>query len=404
MKKVFLSALIFHLTWVFISCNSVSKKVNFTPSLNTRKECTISVVGYKDEFEVLQQIANDFKEFYPNVEIVYTCLQNNNTDIRNRFKTSKEIDIFMSPNLDSFISSDEIFINNSLDLNTIGIDFTYFNVSFLSYFTYDDKLLSLPLFPENYGMMVNEDIFNSVGLSIPSNISELVDTVLQFSKNGYSSPILANQKTYGLCFMPIYIDLINADCDVEEAFTEAITCAHNFTWLGGIHSDSYNISDNPRDIINRFFMGDIPIALISLSDYSLTSKMKLESSDYKSHRFDFSYAASPFCFDKNSAYFEKENFIALNIFKDSKNLDYACEFMRFVSLEDNIRKISELKNNCGVLYEKGKSNFSYFNNLQKKYVLDNSGLKEYLGIVGLRAFKFSEYWNKSSWTEFKKSL
>lgn len=403
MKKVLISALILQFLVILGSCNSVNKRVAFDPRLDTKKKCTISIVGYLEEFEVLYLIEEDFKFYYPNVEISYTCLKNYTNDVKNRFSTGKEIDIFLNPDFEFTGLESNIFFENSLDLNSLNIDFTYFNRSYLSYFSKDEKLYSLPLFPENYGMMVNKDIFLSCGLSVPANITELFDAMDTLYSNGYSSPILAQQKYYGLNFMPVYIELINSGSSAEEAFSEAISYAHNFMWIGGLNSDSFSLSEDPRDLINRFFKGDIPIALISLSDFSLTSKIKLENPDYKSNRFDYFYAASPFGFYSKDAYMQKNGFVSLNVFKDSCNLDYTCEFIRFISKEDNIKKINKNFTSCGVLYEKEKSDFDYFNSLKKKYVMDDSGVQEYLGIAGLGAFKYSEDWNKTSWVEFKKA-
>ena len=51
--------------------SSVSDNQEFEPKLDTDKNVSLKVAGFLGNFEALDQIVNEFNEYYPNVVITY---------------------------------------------------------------------------------------------------------------------------------------------------------------------------------------------------------------------------------------------------------------------------------------------------------------------------------------------
>ena len=53
---------------------SQESKTGFVPKLDTKTECSITVVGHYNNFEALEAEFNRFSKYYPNVKMTYTFM------------------------------------------------------------------------------------------------------------------------------------------------------------------------------------------------------------------------------------------------------------------------------------------------------------------------------------------
>ena len=53
---------------------SQESKAGFVPKLDTKTECSITVVGHYNNFEALEAEFNRFSKYYPNVKMTYTFM------------------------------------------------------------------------------------------------------------------------------------------------------------------------------------------------------------------------------------------------------------------------------------------------------------------------------------------
>ena len=64
----------------------------------------------------------------------------------------------------------------------------------------------LPVFSTTYGMLVNNDLFEKEGLSVPTTYPELVAVCNAFREKGYANPIMgfSREETTSLFTLTIY--------------------------------------------------------------------------------------------------------------------------------------------------------------------------------------------------------
>ena len=85
MKKILCLLFSVLMVLTFASCASANREApadeGFTPSLDTSASCHIHVVGGYDNFEALEAEFDRFNEYYPNVELTYTKIDDYNNMI-----------------------------------------------------------------------------------------------------------------------------------------------------------------------------------------------------------------------------------------------------------------------------------------------------------------------------------
>jgi ABC-type glycerol-3-phosphate transport system substrate-binding protein len=77
----------------------------------------------------------------------------------------------------------------------------------------------VPFFSNPYGMLVNNDLFEKEGLSVPSTYQELVEVCDAFLEKGYKNPIMGftNEETTSLYTLTIYPFFCETVADDAEA-------------------------------------------------------------------------------------------------------------------------------------------------------------------------------------------
>ena len=96
MKKLLVVILVICMAISLVACAGKTPDENevFTPSLDTNTNCSITVVGSYDNFEALEAEFDRFNEFYPNVELSYTYLDNYKKSITTALASQNPPDIF----------------------------------------------------------------------------------------------------------------------------------------------------------------------------------------------------------------------------------------------------------------------------------------------------------------------
>ncbi|MBQ9483753.1 MAG: carbohydrate ABC transporter substrate-binding protein, partial [Ruminiclostridium sp.] len=180
---------------IFPGCSESKKPeeqtAGFKPQLDTNTACSISVYGNYGNFEPLETEFAAFNEYYPNVELSYTNLDNYNSSIGAALKSSEAPNIYMIWHW--MIDKEEYssLFNAAEDLSDSALGFDLGVIkSGLLYKDEDGKVPMVPIFSTTYGMLVNEDLFAKEGLSVPKTYEELCSVCKALKDKGYKSPIM----------------------------------------------------------------------------------------------------------------------------------------------------------------------------------------------------------------------
>ena len=96
MKRVLTVLLALLLVLLAASCGKKTDDETFTPALDTETACKISVVGSYDNFEALEAEFDRFNEYYPNVELSYTKIDDYNNAIATVLSGNDAPNVFFS--------------------------------------------------------------------------------------------------------------------------------------------------------------------------------------------------------------------------------------------------------------------------------------------------------------------
>ena len=333
-----------------IACNGGNKPdtpdtpKGFTPSLDPETACTIHIVGHYSNFEALEAEFDRFQEYYPNVELVYTYLDNYNGVIPTALGGAEAPDIFFTyPWMIDREDVQPIFqVTEDLSDPALGIDLECLRPGLI----YRDKsgaVSMVPIFCTTYGMMVNEDIFAKEGLAVPTTYEDLLLVCDALQKAGYANPMMGYNRGTFLTFPLFYPYFCAEILGNETAIAEmnrmdpaagkymrgALELAVDFMNHGYINLEECNTLENDYNaVIMRFFEGDIPMMLASGNTVSGTEKRQAQSEAYAANPFAYSFHPVPSTED--GGYFFITVSLSFSVNKNSPNLDMANEFMRFL--------------------------------------------------------------------------
>ena len=96
MKKVLCILVLLFTLFAFTSCKEEEKDEGFKPLLDQEISGVISVAGHYDNFKELEEEFNRFNQYYPNVELKYTKLDNYNRVIATTLLSDAAPDIYFS--------------------------------------------------------------------------------------------------------------------------------------------------------------------------------------------------------------------------------------------------------------------------------------------------------------------
>ena len=338
------------MTALLASCGSTPEGPSdeFKPSLDTKTECNIRVVGNYSNFEALEAEFDRFNEYYPSVTLEYVKLDDYENNLSIALNGNDKPNIFFSePKMigsekySSVASHMEDLSDAKLKLNLDCLRSSLINRDS------EGKIYMVPVFSRTYGFLVNTDLFTKEGLEIPTKWSELLTSCEAFISKGYASPIMGYSKdkkpSSGLMNVIAY-PLFIAELAKNP---EALKLANDLDPKAGVYmrgalekvktlidnksiniDECEKIGDNYEKVLLRFFEGDVPFMVCNGDTVSGAKKREAKSEAYKANPFKYSFYPIPVT--EEGGYFIDSPSLEFAVNKDCNNLDMTNEFMRFL--------------------------------------------------------------------------
>ena len=348
------------------ACSSEKKESKaeegFKTSLDSSTKCKITVAGGYDNFEALETEFDRFNEHYPNVELKFTKVDDYNNMIGTVLNGNDAPDIYVNYSWMYGRDKYKASIDHAEDLSDpelkLDLDCVRSNIVLN---TEDGKLPMVPVFANTYGMLVNKDLFEKEGLSVPKTYQELVEVCKAFREKGYKNPLMgfSNEETTSLFTLTIYPYFCGTVADDKEAVKKLNALdpsAGEYTRPSlekieqllkdcSVNLDECaKIENNYDAVILRFFEGDVPMMTCSGDTVSGTKKRESRSEAFIAKPFAYTFAPVPMT-DEGAFFLDMPN-LQFSVNKDSKNLDMANEFMRFLVTS---RELNEIAQNKGLM-------------------------------------------------------
>jgi len=332
---------------VCVSARQEAKaEAGFQPSLDTSIDCEISVIGGYSNFEALEAEFDRFNEYYPNVRLMFTKIDDYSNMVGMVLNGNAAPDIYVNYSWmygrDQYSASIEHAENLADPALGLNLDCIRGNIILN---TDDGTLPMVPVFSNTYGMLVNNDLFEKEGLSVPTTYPELVAVCAAFREKGYKSPVMgfSREETTSLFTVTIYpffcgtvasdaeaIKKLNAmDPSAGEYMRPSLERIMQFLNDGCVDLDACSEIENNYDaVILRFFEGDVPMMTCSGDTVSGTKKREERSEAFIANPFTYSFVPVPMA-DEGAYFLDMPN-LQFSVNKESPNLDMANEFIRFL--------------------------------------------------------------------------
>ena len=365
MKKVIFALLTALMVLCLTACGSqksesaASKAEGFQPSLDKATACQIKVAGNYSNFEALEAEFDRFNEYYPNVELVYTKIDDYNNIIGTVLDGSDAPDIYFDF---SWMYGREPYAGaiehaENLADSALNLDLDCIRPNIILK-TDDGTLPMVPVFSSTYGMLVNKDLFEKEGLSVPTTYKELVSVCDAFREKGCKNPILgfsASETTslFNLTVYPYFCATVANDAEAVEKLNALDPSAGEYMRPAlektvqlfndcGVNLDACaEIENNYDAVILRFFEGDVPMMVCSGDAVSGTKKRESQSEAFAAN--PFTYVFVPIPLSDEGAYFLDMPNLQFSVNKNSSNLDMANEFMRFLVTSQELNEMAKNK-------------------------------------------------------------
>ena len=366
MKKTICMFLALLMILGLAACGSEKQAVTtvegFRPALESSVNCHISVVGGYDNFEALEAEFDRFNDYYPNVELVYTKVDDYSNMIGTVLNGNDAPDIYVNYSWMYGREQYKASIDHAENLAdpALGLDLDCIRSNIILK-TDDGRLPMVPVFSNTYGMLVNNSLFEKEGLSVPTTYQELVAVCEAFREKGYANPMMgfSRKETTSLFTLTVYpffcgtvahnadaVTKLNAlDASAGEYMRPSLEKLVQFLNDGCVDLDACaEIENNYDAVILRFFEGDVPMMLCSGDAVSGTKKRESRSEAFIANPFTYTFAPVPMS-DEGANFLDMPN-LQFSVNKDSSNLEMANEFMRFLITP---RELNEMAQNKGLI-------------------------------------------------------
>ncbi len=362
MKRFFSIILVVFVFLGLTACGSGKKqeeKEEFKPKLDTSTACKISIVGTYSNFEALEAEFDRFNEYYPNVELSYTKIDDYNNSIATVLNGKDAPNIFFSfSSWEGNSAYDSVFehMENLAD-SKLGFNLDCIRPGLLDPDS-EGRILTVPIFSTSYGMLINNDLFEKEGLKVPKTLQELLEVCEKFREKGYESPMMGYSKKNSGALMntlayPIFagtlaenpemVSLANK-CDPKagEYMRTALETLSRLINEGCINLEKCNdIKDNYTEVILRFFEGDVPMMICTGDTVSGTGKRESQSQAFTDHPFSYSFAPIPTT--AKGGYFLDSPSIQFSVNSACNDLYMTNEFMRFLISNEELNQMASVK-------------------------------------------------------------
>ena len=366
MKKTMCMFLALLMILSLAACGSEKEEATtvegFRPALDPSVKSHISVVGGYDNFEALEAEFDRFNDYYPNVELVYTKVDDYSNMIGTVLNGNDAPDIYVNYSWMYGREQYKASIDHAENLAdpALGLDLDCIRSNIILK-TDDGRLPMVPVFSNTYGMLVNNSLFEKEGLSVPTTYQELVAVCEAFREKGYANPMMgfSRKETTSLFTLTVYpffcgtvahnadaVTKLNAlDASAGEYMRPSLEKLVQFLNDGCVDLDACaEIENNYDAVILRFFEGDVPMMLCSGDAVSGTKKRESRSEAFIANPFTYTFAPVPMS-DEGANFLDMPN-LQFSVNKDSSNLDMANEFMRFLITP---RELNEMAQNKGLI-------------------------------------------------------
>ncbi len=333
-----------------------AQKDEFVPALDTKTACSITVAGSYSNFEALEAAFDDFKEYYPNVDLSYVKLDDYNQTIVTALEGDEAPNVFVSlPWMRDKAEYEGVFAAaENLADESLGIDLNCIREGLLLKDA-DGSVPMVPVFTTTLGMLVNEDLFEKEGIAIPQTYDELLAVCKAFKEKGYISP-LAGYMNDRMCYYMTYPDIayqVSGNSEAIAALNSLKPEAGEYLRpsmerLADFFSHDYfnkeacaEITDDYESLIFRFFEGDIPMMVAQGDIASGTGKREAMSEAFTAH--PFKYSLHPLPFSEDSPVFLNLYSLSFSVNKNCNDLDMTNEFMRFLIRPESLDMMAKIK-------------------------------------------------------------
>ena len=331
----------------------------FKPALDTSTSCSITVVGSYDNFEALEAEFDRFNEIYPNVQLSYVKLDDYNNVLGTTLESNDKPNIFFSY---TWMMGNEKYASvcahmEELSDSALGLNLDCIRPGLLNHDA-EGHVFIAPVFSRTYGMLVNNDLFEKEGLSIPTTWTQLAAVCEAFRSKGYASPMMGYSLKSSGSFMytvayPLFVAALAEDPEAlalandlnpaaGESMRPALEAVERLIQSGCIDlAECDKIEDNYTKVILRFFEGDVPMMICAGDTVSGTRKRESQSEAFAAAPFDYSFAPIPLTDD--GGYFIDSPSIQFSVNKNCENLDMTNEFMRFLITNEELNAMASVK-------------------------------------------------------------
>lgn len=374
MKKVLSWILLFSMfSLPFTGCGKVSYLVN--KSLDQNENITLVIVGGLHEFKALEYMGQKFTSIYPNCKVEYEFLQNYSETLPKSLTVREhKADLFLTTNIQAGSEN----MNYAMDLfqyeDQLNLSDTCQGL--IENFTYLDgnsvkHLYSVPMGIEMRGLYVNTTLLNTLGIPLPTNKSEFLETCDKLKQAGYM-PLQGNPGNFGQqLIFPALVHIIAgqdadakikhdvAECSDEaaEELKEPLQFLYDLTQKDyynykSVEAETGMFKDASNEAIGRAFLNivgetnfekvdDIGVVPFMPGANTLKTVLNKLKEDYHS-QIEYEFILAPVSDEGGYAHLSPDRGIAVN--KDGNNIDWALEFMQFLFTESNMKEFAKMNN------------------------------------------------------------
>lgn len=374
----------------------------FTPALDTEKEVTLDLAGYMANFEALDQVVNDFNEYYPNVTVNYE--QNDQKSLSSYLKNNSNVDIFMTSSMNVTDKNDAgaYVYDECLNLSDESMDLSAIDPDLLEGCTVNGALVRIPLAKTMCGMVVNRTLLETEGLQMPQNYDEFISVCASLKEKGYVPIQSAQYHAYSDMVLPMAMTILGTDEALSQKVNDGDTSYADsllpvYERLQTIVENGYTDlsinqtypDDNYDGAILNFFKGDVPFWITTTESFSGMKKRESKSEEFTADPFEYEFCNVPL--GDEGGYDYEEPWYGFSVYKNSDNIDYAVEFMKFLSTEEELNKLAEVKGMPSVAINSNDERFAnavHAENSMGRYVLNGKMDPEVTAAIANAANKF----------------
>ena len=362
MKRILCFVLTLCMLVSLAACGSEPQKetaAGFKPALDTETSCSITVAGSYDNFEALEMEFDRFNEFYPNVQLSYVKLDDYSNVLGTALDGSNRPNIFFSFSwMNGNEKYDPVFAHmEDLSAPDLGLDLDCIRPRLISRDA-EGHVLMVPIFTRTYGMLVNNDLFEKEGITVPTTWTELMAVCEEFRSKGCACPMMGYSLNPSSSFMntvayPLFVAELAEDPEAlalanepdpaaGEYMRPALETVEQLISNGCIDlKECDKIEDNYSQVILRFFEGDVPMMICTGDTVSGTRKRESQSEAFINAPFDYSFYPLPTT--DEGGYFIDSPSLEFSVNKTCDDLDMTNEFMRFLITNETLNEMASVK-------------------------------------------------------------